>query len=257
MDGSRFVIRHVDVSIAAVDTIWRWRGWASSDDNDRLRDHRTLDVYLDGGAEAQRIAGFHEPLSAGLQQALGKVEWAVAETVAGAQEAWRPTLGALRSARRGQFRPRVVPGSKHRATDLRHGSTRRAQPVRLNRILADVTNVWEGATVRMVITRSRVELQVRSPGTFEVGDLPGSIQKALRYGAEATRHEAQLQLAAASRVLAGRVPSYGLAREIESEYDERYGFIDRPAPGGIEAWEHEPRGLYAGAPDPGAPLDVS
>jgi hypothetical protein len=205
MEGSRFVVRYVDVSVAAPDTIWRWRGWASTDPVDRLRTHRSLDVYRFGQPEPMPVVGYHEPLGPDLQDALGLVEWAAASTLAGAQDAWRPTLGALRSARRGSFRPRSLPPVRRTATPR---SRRAPQPVRLTRVSADVTNVWEGATVRIVADRTRVELQVRSPGSFDLGELPTQLQKALRYGAESMRQSAELQLAAAARVLSGRVPSH-------------------------------------------------
>lgn len=202
--GSRFVVRHVDVSIAAPRTIWRWRGWASTDPVDRMRSHRSLDVYQDGRPEPMPVVGHHEPLGAGLQDALGLVEWAAASTLHGAQDAWRPTLGALRSARRGTFRHRALPQVR-RASQPR--TRRRPQPVRLHKVVADVTNVWEGATIRIVAHRGRIELLVHS-GSIELGDLPPQLQKALRYGGESMRQSAELQLAAAARVLAGRVPSH-------------------------------------------------
>lgn len=215
MEGSRFVVRHVDVSVAALDTIWRWRGWASTDPADRMRDHRSIDVYVNGSQESTQVLGFHQPLGDELQDALGPIEWAVASTIAGAQDAWRPTLGALRSARRGTFRHRSLPSLPRREARSR----RPAQPVRLNCVIADVTNVWEGATIRLLATPVRLDLQVRSPGTFGLGELPGQIQKALRYGAGSMRHAADLQLRAAARVLAGRVPSHELVAEL---------FHDRP-----------------------------
>lgn len=151
------------------------------------------------------VAGIHQPLGADLQDALGLVEWAAASTLAGAQDAWRPTLGALRSARRGTFKHRTLPTIR---TSTRPRTRLRPQPVFLHRISADVTNVWEGATIRLVATRGRVELQVRSPGSFQLGEVPPQLQKALRYGAESMRQSALLQLTAAARVMAGRVPSH-------------------------------------------------
>lgn len=211
MDGSRFVVRHVDVSVAALDTIWRWRGWASTDRSDRMRDHRSIDVYRDGSPDSSRVVGVHQPLSDDLQEALGPVEWAVASTIAGAQDAWRPALGALRSARRGAFKHRSLPTVLRRETPR---SRRQPQPVRLNCVIADVTNVWEGATIRLLATPVRTELQVRSPGTFGLGELPTPIQKALRYGASSMRQSADLQLTASARVLAGRVPSHVLIEDL-------------------------------------------
>lgn len=205
MEGSRFVVRHVDVSVAAPNTIWRWRGWASTDPADRMRTHRSLDVYRESLLESIPVVGFHEPLDDDLQDALGLVEWTAASTLAGAQDAWRPTLGALRSARRGTFKHRSLPHLR------RSGGQRtrlRPQPVRLHQVSADVTNVWEGATIRVTATRSRVELQVRSPGAFELGEVPAQLQKALRWGGESMRQSAELQLAAAARVIAGRIPSH-------------------------------------------------
>jgi hypothetical protein len=205
MEGSRFVVRHVDVSVAAPETIWRWRGWATTDPADRLRDHRSLDVYKDGKPHAMPVVGIHQPLGAELQDALGLIEWAAASTLAGAQDAWRPTLGALRSARRGTFRHRSLPTIRRSTTPR---TRLRPQPVYLHRISADVTNVWEGATIRLVATRGRVELHVRSPGSFQLGDVPTPLQKALRYGAESMRQSAIIQLHAAARVMAGRIPSH-------------------------------------------------
>lgn len=227
MDGSRFVVRHVDVSVAALDTIWRWRGWASTDPADRMRDHRSIDVYRDGLPDANQVIGFHHPLSDDLQEALGPVEWAVASTIAGAQDAWRPALGALRSARRGTFKHRSLPVVRRRATTTK--SRRPAQPVRLNCVIADVTNVWEGATIRLIATPIRTELQVRSPGTFGLGELPAQIQKALRYGAGSMRHAADLQLTAAARVLAGRVPSHALIADLVEQHRLIHGSGDRPS----------------------------
>ena len=226
MDGSRFVVRHVDVSVAALDTIWRWRGWASTDPSDRMRDHRSIDVYRDGSPDATQVVGFHQPLSDDLLEALGPVEWAVASTIAGAQDAWRPTLGALRSARRGQFKHRSLPTIRRRETTPK--SRRRPQPVRLNCVIADVTNVWEGATIRLIATPVRTELQVRSPGTFGLGELPTSIQKALRYGAGSMRQAADLQLTAAARVLAGRVPSHVHIADLVEAHREMRAASDRP-----------------------------
>jgi hypothetical protein len=195
----------VDVGVAAPDTIWRWRGWASTDPSDRLRTHRTVDVYHDGEREPMPVVGWHEPFDEELGDALALVEWTAASTLYGAQDAWRPTLGALRSARRGSFKTRTLP-------TLRRSEARRTrrppQPVRLHRVSADVTNVWEGATIRVVATRGRVELEVRSPGGFALGDVPAPIQKALRWGGESMRQAAELQLSAAARVIAGRVPSH-------------------------------------------------
>jgi hypothetical protein len=226
MDGSRFVVRHVDVSVAALDTIWRWRGWASTDPSDRMRDHRSIDVYRDGMPDANQVVGFHQPLTDDLQEALGPVEWAVASTIAGAQDAWRPTLGALRSARRGTFKHRSLPVVRRREAP----KTRRpAQPVRLNCVIADVTNVWEGATIRLIATPVRTELQVRSPGTFGLGELPTKIQKALRYGAGSMRQAADLQLTAAARVLAGRVPSHVLIEDLVEQHRQMHAASDRPA----------------------------
>lgn len=202
--GSRFVVRHVDVSVAAPETIWRWRGWASTDPADRMRTHRTLDVYRDGAPEPMPVVGLHQPMGDELADAMALVEWAAASTLAGAQDAWRPTLGALRSARRGEFRTRALPTV--RRTELK--TRLRPQPVRLHRVSADVTNVWEGATVRLVATRGKVDLLVRSPGSFDLGELPPQLQKALRYGAASMRQAAELQLTAAARVMAGRIPSY-------------------------------------------------
>ena len=187
-----------------------------------MRDHRSIDVYRDGSAHARQVVGFHQPLSDELQDALGPVEWAVASTIAGAQDAWRPTLGALRSARRGTFKHRSLPAIRRREAKHR----RPAQPVRLNCVIADVTNVWEGATIRLLATPMRTELQVRSPGTFGLGELPGQIQKALRYGAGAMRHSAELQLTASSRILAGRVPSHELITELVEQHQRTHG--DRP-----------------------------
>lgn len=203
--GSRFVVRHVDVSVAAPDTIWRWRGWASTDPDDRMRTHRTVDVYRDGMPEPMPVVGLHQPMGGDLADALALVEWAAASTLGGAQDAWRPTLGALRSARRGTFRTRALPAVRRAEPKTR----RRPQPVRLHRVSADVTNVWEGATVRLVATRGKVDLLVRSPGGFDLSELPPQLQKALRYGAASMRQSAELQLAAAARVMAGRVPSHG------------------------------------------------
>lgn len=203
-------MRHVDVSVAAPDTIWRWRGWASTDPDDRMRSHRTVDVYRDGMPEPMPVVGLHQPMGGELADALALVEWAAASTLAGAQDAWRPTLGALRSARRGTFRPRALPPV--RRTEPR--TRRRPQPVRLHRVSADVTNVWEGATVRLVATRGKVDLVVRSPGSFDLGELPPQLQKALRYGAASMRQSAELQLTAAARVMAGRVPSHAHVAEL-------------------------------------------
>ena len=139
MEGSRFVVRHVDVSVAALDTIWRWRGWGSTDPSDRP-----------------------------------------------------------------------------------------VQPVRLNCVIADVTNVWEGATLRLIATPVRTELQVRSPGTFGLGELPTQIQKALRYGAGSMRQSADLQLTAAARVLAGRVPSHALIEDLVEQHRHLHGTGERP-----------------------------
>ncbi|MCB0878150.1 MAG: hypothetical protein KDC46_04135 [Thermoleophilia bacterium] len=149
--------------------------------------------------------GYHQPLGDELQDALALVEWTAASTLAGAQDAWRPTLGALRSARRGSFKTRTLPTL--RRSDQRR-SRRKPQPVRLHRVHADVTNVWEGATIRIVASRTKVDLQVRSPGGFELGEVPPQIQKALRWGGESMRQNAELQLAAAARVIAGRIPSH-------------------------------------------------
>ena len=219
MEGSRFVVRHADVSVAALDTIWRWRGWASTDPDDRMRDHRSLDVYLDGSPDSVPVVAFHEPFTPELQEALGPVEWAVASTIAGAQDAWRPTLGALRSARRGTFKSRSLPALRRREGRRRLP----AQPVRLNCVIADVTHVWEGATIRLIATPMRTELQVRSPGTFGLGEVPPQLQKALRYGAESMRQSAQLQLGAAARVLAGRVPSHVLVADLVDPRRELHG----------------------------------
>ena len=170
-----------------------------------MRTHRSLDVYRDAMPEPMPVVGYHEPFGADLQDALGLIEWAAASTLAGAQDAWRPTLGALRSARRGSFKQRQLPAERRSAP---RRTRLRPQPVRLHRVSADVTNVWEGATVRIHATRGRVELQVRSPGRFELGEIPTQLQKALRWGGESMRQSAELQLAAAARVLAGRVPSH-------------------------------------------------
>ena len=176
-----------------------------------MREHRSIDVYRDGERESSQVVGFHQPLSPELQEALGPLEWAVASTLAGAQEAWRPTLGALRSARRGSFKHRSLPTIRRSET----ARTRRpSQPVRLNCVIADVTNVWEGATLRLLATPVRLELQVRSPGTFGLGELPSQIQKALRHGAGSMRQSADLQLAAAARILSGRVPSHQLVEPL-------------------------------------------
>ncbi len=233
MDGSRFVVRHVDVSVAALDTIWRWRGWASTDPTDRMRDHRSIDVYRDGSPDASQVVGVHQPLTDELQEALGPVEWAVASTIAGAQDAWRPTLGALRSARRGAFRHRSLPTVRRRESPR---TRRQPQPVRLNCVIADVTNVWEGATIRLLATPMRTELQVRSPGTFGLGELPTSIQKALRYGASSMRQSADLQLGAAARVLAGRVPSHVLIEDLVEQHRRMHASAERPGLHLVRSW---------------------
>lgn len=234
MDGSRFVVRHVDVSVAALDTIWRWRGWASTDPSDRMRDHRSIDVYRDGNPDANQVVGVHQPLSDDLQEALGPVEWAVASTIAGAQDAWRPTLGALRSARRGAFKHRSLPTVRRREAPPK--SRRTPQPVRLNCVIADVTNVWEGATIRLLATPVRTELQVRSPGTFGLGELPTPIQKALRYGAGSMRQSADLQLTAAARVLAGRVPSHALIEDLVEQHRRMHAAGERPGLHIVRGW---------------------
>lgn len=151
------------------------------------------------------MAGIHQPLGAELHDALGLIEWAAASTLVGAQDAWRPALGALRSARRGTFKHRSLPTIR---STTKPRTRLRPQPVFLHRISADVTNVWEGATIRLVATRGRIELQVRSPGSFQLGEVPPQLQNALRYGAESMRQSALLQLNAAARVMAGRIPSH-------------------------------------------------
>lgn len=204
MEGSGFVVRHVDVSVAAPDTIWRWRGWACTDPRDHHRHDRTVDVYKDSQPEPMPVATYQEPLSAELSDALALVEWAAASTINGAQDAWRPTLGALRSARRGSFKQRSLPQIKRSSRPkYRH----RPQPVRLHKVVAEVSNVWGGSSVRISATRTRIELLSLSD-SLSIGDLPPQIQKALRYGGEAMRQSAGLQLAAAARVLSGRVPSH-------------------------------------------------
>jgi hypothetical protein len=58
----------------------------------------------------------------------------------------------------------------------------------------------------------------------------------------------------AARVIAGRVPSYELARQIEQEHDARFGFFDRAAADGLVPWQRDHAGIFVGAPDPGPPL---
>ena len=254
MEGSSFIVRHVDVSVAAPETVWRWRGWASTDERHPLRDHRTLDVYRDGSMECERIVDFHEPLSAGLMESLGKLEWAVADIIASVHTAARPALGGLRSARRGTFKPaarrtpRIVDGAVERQR------RRPAQPMRCNRVLVDITNVWDGATVRLVVTRQRVELQMRSTSGLELGDLPSQVHRALRHAGDCIRETLGEELDRIAHAISRGIPSYALAREIEADHDERFEYVDRSLPGAPTAWERDVQAMLAGSPDPGPPL---
>lgn len=238
MEGSRFIVRHVDMSVAAPETVWRWRGWATREPGHPLRDHRTLDVYLDGSAEARRVVDFHEPISAGLMQTLAPLEGAVADVVEGIRSAARPSLGALRSARRGTFRTRQR--EQLRLTPEEQRRMRRpAQPARLHRTLVDITDVWDGATVRIEVTRRAIQLHVRSTNGLELGDLPGPVLKALRYAGGSIRDIAQLELQRAAHALARRVPSHALATEVEVEFDLTNPPIDRALPHAPTDWERE------------------